>query len=219
MQNPWSWLAVAYLCGSIPFGLLIGRFKGVDVRKAGSGNIGATNVGRVLGKKWGILCFVLDVLKGMIPTLLAGITLGFAGKDNLPASEAWQWLSIGAMAMMGHIFPVWLGFKGGKGVATALGILFGIWPVLTWAGLAGGLTWLLVVAIFRYVSLASILASLLVLFYIHIIGVASHRPLEEVWPYLAVCGTMALLIVLRHRGNILRLCNGTEAKLGSRAQG
>ncbi len=213
MQNLWTWLAIAYLCGSIPFGLLIGRLNGIDIRKQGSGNIGATNVGRVLGKKWGGFCFFLDVCKGLLPTLIAGIVLGFAGLDNLPATQAWQWLYIGAMAMVGHIFPVWLGFKGGKGVATALGILLGIWPVLTFAGLAGGITWLLFVGVFRFVSLASIITVILVPFYIYIIGLATARPHHELQPFLLVTGLMALLIVLRHRSNFLRLIQGTESRL------
>ncbi len=214
MQNLWTWLAIAYLCGSIPFGLLIGRLHGIDVRKQGSGNIGATNVGRVLGKKWGALCFVLDVCKGLLPTLIAGVMLGFTQQANLPATQAWQWLCIGAMAMVGHMFPLWLGFKGGKGVATALGVMLGVWPVLTFAGLAGGITWLLFVSVFRYVSLASIMAVLLVPLYIYFTGLMTARPTHELLPFLLLTGLMALLIVVRHRSNITRLITGTEARLG-----
>src|SRR5690349_4488530 len=111
MAGRWAlWVAIGYLSGSIPFGLLLGLWRGVDIRKAGSGNIGATNLGRVLGRKWGILCFVLDVLKGAVPVAAAGGAMGVLGRGDLPAGQAWGWLAVAVAAVLGHVFPVWLGF-------------------------------------------------------------------------------------------------------------
>ena len=121
---PWvPFVLLAYLCGSIPMGLCIGFSRGMDIRTQGSRNIGATNCGRVLGRPWGVLCFILDVLKGLGPVLGAGLVLGYAGRSDLGSSEAWQWLCIAAAAVLGHVFPVWLKFQGGKGVATSVGMM------------------------------------------------------------------------------------------------
>jgi len=228
----WCWIAVGYLCGSIPFGLLIGKAHGVDIRKHGSGNVGATNTGRVLGARWGQLCFLLDVLKGLIPVLVAGMALGYIDEQRatgggpsagtLPFSpstaDSWRWLAIAASPMLGHVFPVWLKFKGGKGVATGLGVLLGMWPVLTLPGVAAGLTWAVMAALFRYVSLASVTAGVLLPVYVLIAARVHGRPLDEMLPYLIVTGLMALLVIVRHRTNIKRLIAGTEPKIGSRVR-
>ncbi len=216
MHSWWLWIIVAYGCGSVPFGLLIGRARGVDVRKAGSGNIGATNVGRVLGRKWGALCFALDVIKGGGPVLAAGLVLGWTGAAHLGPRQTWQWLAIAAAAMLGHVFPVWLKFRGGKGVATGLGVMLGLWPALTLPGVAAGLTWLLFASCLRYVSLASIMAALLLPFYVLVEATLRGQGPGATAPLLIVTGLMALLIVLRHRGNLRRLAAGTESRLGSR---
>jgi acyl phosphate:glycerol-3-phosphate acyltransferase len=113
-------MAIAFLAGSIPFGLLIAQAKGLDIRKHGSGNIGATNVARVLGMKLGLLCFGLDVLKGLGPTLGAGLAMGVVGTLEVPAIDAWWWLGVMSAAIFGHMFSPWIGFRGGKGVATGL---------------------------------------------------------------------------------------------------
>jgi acyl-phosphate glycerol 3-phosphate acyltransferase len=130
-----SLLILSFLSGSIPFGLLIARARGVDIRRHGSGNIGATNVWRVLGRGPGLLCFALDVLKGLAPTLGAAWTTGLLGPRALPgpidARSAWLWLVVMALAILGHMFSPWVGFRGGKGVATGLGALLGVWPFLT----------------------------------------------------------------------------------------
>ncbi|MEE9212567.1 MAG: glycerol-3-phosphate 1-O-acyltransferase PlsY [Phycisphaeraceae bacterium] len=215
---PWAvllWVLVGYVCGSVPFGLLIGRARGVDIRTAGSGNVGATNVVRLLGRTWGVLCFVLDVLKGLCPVLAAGVVMGWAGRTDLKAVEAWQWLAVAVAAVLGHIFPIWLSFKGGKGVATGLGVLLGFFPVLTPAGLVAALTWLAMAGLFRYVSLASMTAAAAIPIYL-LIGAAINggRPTMDLMPLLIVTGLMAVLVVVRHRTNLSRLCAGTEPKLG-----
>ena len=130
-MNPWLFIPAAFLCGSIPFGMLIARARGIDIRAHGSGNIGATNVGRVLGRTWGVAVFALDVCKGLAPVLVAGAALGTLGHIAAPARDAWLVLATAAAAILGHVFCPWLRFKGGKGVATSLGALAGVFPVLT----------------------------------------------------------------------------------------
>lgn len=208
------WVAGAYLCGSIPFALLIGLARGVDVRQVGSGNVGATNVGRALGRKWGVLCFILDVLKGLLPVLIGGLMLGYANRLDLPPDEAWRWLALGAAAVLGHVFPVWLKFKGGKGVATGLGVLLGFWPILTLPGVGSALLWVTLVLTLRYVSLASMAGAVaLPLFaFIHA-QFTAPRPMDRV-PFFVVGAALALLVVLRHRANISRLIAGTEHRIG-----
>ena len=116
-------LVLAYAIGGVPFGLLLGFVRGVDIREHGSGNIGATNTMRVLGKRLGLLAFLLDVLKGAVPVLVWGFIISAASRPDLPAGEAFKWLGIGVATVLGHIFPIYLRFKGGKGVATGFGII------------------------------------------------------------------------------------------------
>ncbi len=211
----WAWVMAGYLAGSIPFGLLIGWMRGVDIRQAGSGNVGATNVGRLLGRPWGVGCFVLDVLKGLAPVLAAGWAMGLLGRIDLPPAQAWQWLAVAAAAVLGHVFPVWLKFKGGKGAATGFGVLLGFYPLLTWPGLAAMATWIVLVLGTRYVSLASMAAAVGLPVYLYLIwGVARHQPIDRLLPLLGVTAALALLVVVRHRGNIGRLLAGTESKIG-----
>ena len=212
----WMWIIVGYLLGSIPFGLLIAQARGVDIRKVGSGNIGATNVGRVLGKKWGLLCFFLDVLKGAVPVLIAGFFMGFLGQVDLHPIESWRWLAVAGAAMAGHIFPVWLGFKGGKGVATGLGAVLGFWPMLTLPGLVAAYLWLLLASTFRYVSVASITAALLVPIFFAVSAAALGMSREGARPFAFVTLAMAILVLLTHRANLQRLRAGTESRLGAR---
>src|SRR6185437_8800676 len=126
-------IPAAYIVGSIPFGLMIGKSRGIDPRKAGSGNIGATNVGRLLGVKFFALVFTLDLLKGMLPTLAAGALLHFAAADALSYA---LWLSVGFAAILGHMYSLFLGFKGGKGVATSTCVILGVYLYYTMAGIA-----------------------------------------------------------------------------------
>ncbi|MCC7147014.1 MAG: glycerol-3-phosphate 1-O-acyltransferase PlsY [Phycisphaeraceae bacterium] len=216
MNTWWLWVLLAYLAGSLPFGLWIGWSKGVDVRKSGSGNVGATNVGRVLGKKWGILCFVLDLLKGLLSVLLVGGLEGWWCDWNLPTTQAWRWLAVGAAAVLGHVFPVWLKFRGGKGVATSLGVLLAYYPILTWPGVGALVTWVVLMVAFRYVSLASIVGAVLLPVYLLVEGYLIGRSPASLQPFLIVTGLLAVLVVLRHRTNIQRLLAGTENKVGNK---
>ncbi len=217
LSDPWVVLAVfapvAYLIGSVPFGVLIARSRGVDLRNVGSGNVGATNVGRTLGAAWGSLCFVLDVSKGLGPVLLAGWFLRRQG--NFPAMlHQIAWLGVGLGAILGHVFSLYLHFRGGKGVATALGVVLGIWPYFTYPGLCALGLWILVTLLSRYVSLGSVIAALgfLPLFAIF------HWPVGRLWPLGGFAALMVILILVRHRGNMRRLLAGTENKIGARKQ-
>lgn len=210
-------IVASYFAGAVPFGLLVGKLKGIDVRTAGSGNIGATNVGRLLGKRYFWLVFALDALKGMLP-MLAGAWL-VAGMD-----EAWgkyaAWLACGLAAMLGHVFPVYLGFKGGKGVATALGVMLGVWPYYTLAAVPAVGVFVGVFAVSRYISLSSIVGAIAFPPILLATGwVFGWRLLEHRWPLVAFAVVVGLLVIWRHRGNIQRLRDGTEPKFISRGKG
>jgi acyl phosphate:glycerol-3-phosphate acyltransferase len=186
-------IAFGYLLGSIPFGLLLTRAAGLgDVRKIGSGNIGATNVLRTGNKGLAAATLALDMLKGTFAVWLASRYGSEAG------------LFAGAGAFAGHLYPVWLGFKGGKGVATFLGVLLG----LSWKlALLFAVVWIAMAFVFRYSSLSALTAAVLTC-----IGVF----LESGWLMTAVIGAMTLAIVIKHRPNIERLVAGTESKIGSK---
>ncbi len=190
--------AAAYLLGSIPFGLLLTKlFGGGDVRKAGSGNIGATNVARVAGPLAGILTLVFDTAKGAAAVLLAGqFTNGSAA-----------WMIVAAFAvLLGHCFPVWLKFKGGKGVATALGVFLALSPL---AAVSALLLFVLFVAYWRYVSLGSVAAAAAMPLLIYFLWAPRHTP-----PIVVDVGTLAiaLLVIYKHDGNLQRLVEGTEPR-------
>lgn len=213
----------AYLVGSIPFGLFVGYLRGVDVRKQGSGNIGATNVGRVLGFKWGVLVFALDVIKGAAPTAAAAWIVHHYYHADVPgglhaALGTLAVMAVQAACVFGHVWPVYLGFKGGKGVATSLGILLGYWPYLTLPGLLAFGTWGLVLGLFRYVSAASIIASAAFPVYVLIFGNWQHWPRSTTWMLAIFSAVMAGLILVRHRANIKRLMAGTEPKIGQKGR-
>ncbi len=196
-------LAVSYLMGSIPFGLLIGKTRGVDIRTIGSQNIGATNVMRSVGKGWGILTLLLDALKGFLPAAVFPMLL--TQYDLLTIDPAWFRVGCGCAAILGHNFPVFLRFKGGKGVATSAGALIGIAPG---ALLAGLLTFAIVFGISRFVSVGSITAAIIV-------------PLAGFWLYEgrlipSVLTVLGLLAIWRHKANIVRLMNGTESRISFR---
>jgi glycerol-3-phosphate acyltransferase PlsY len=201
----------AYVIGSTPFGVMIARAHGVDLRKAGSGNVGATNCGRVLGRKWGGLCFVLDVSKGFLSVLLTGLLVRPA--DGVPGVLAQAaWLLVGCGAIAGHVFSFWLKFRGGKGVATALGVVVGIWPYFTLAGLIALGLWIAVTLASRYVSVGSIAAAVA---FLPAFAVLNWSRLGQVWPMGVFAAAMVVLILVRHRSNIRRLLAGTESKIGA----
>jgi acyl phosphate:glycerol-3-phosphate acyltransferase len=199
----WLVLAVvSYLLGAIPFGFLIARARGIDIRKVGSGNIGATNVFRSVGKSWGILTFALDVLKGFVPAFLFPLAVQLA--DHAEPAAGWR-LLCGCLAIIGHNWPIYLGFKGGKGVATSTGAMLGIAPIAMLIGLG---SWILVFAASRYVSLASILAAV-------VIACAAWPLYRSGGLLLPVALTaLAILVVIRHKSNIQRLLSGTEHRFG-----
>ena len=192
-----------YLAGSIPFGYLIGRFNGIDLRKYGSHNIGATNVTRVLGIANGRFCFLLDFLKGVIPVLLIGY--GFGGKS--PIGPAWSGVLVAIGCVLGHMYPCWLNFKGGKGVATSIGALIALsfWPVII-----ALLVWWFVYQKTKIVSLASL-------------ATAGTTPVAALvltllgwsrthWTIIVLMFLIGAIIFWRHRENIERLRKGTENK-------
>lgn len=189
--------ALSFLAGSIPFGWIAGRMKGMDIRQHGSGNIGATNVKRVLGWGPGLTVFALDVLKGAIAGIAAAIWPDLAG--GLAFADAA--LITGICAFLGHMFTPWLGFKGGKGIATGLGAYLGAsWIV----GLSGFGAFVLLLLAFRYVSLASLLASALVL----VLAVV----LVQTPVFIVLTSVAVGLIFWSHRANIGRLAKGQEPK-------
>lgn len=210
---------VAYLLGSIPFGLIVGRAKGVDPRKSGSGNIGATNVGRLLGKKFFALVFVLDLLKGLLPMLAAAAVLRGEAADDAGGRRTYVlWLLVGAAAILGHMFSMFLGFRGGKGVATSTGVLLGLWPYYTIPGLIGAAVWVVAFKVWKYVSLASIVGALAFPVAYVVLGLTrGWDVLGRQLPLLVFAVVMAALIVYKHRGNIARLRAGTEYR-GSRTE-
>ncbi|MBN2376533.1 MAG: glycerol-3-phosphate 1-O-acyltransferase PlsY [Sedimentisphaerales bacterium] len=214
---------LSYLLGAIPFGLLIGLARGVDIRTQGSGNIGATNVGRVLGRGWGYGCFLLDVGKGLGPVLWAGHYLRAAGFGNeaggLVTAGQWSLLAVAAGCILGHMFSVYLKFKGGKGVATSLGVLLGVWPWFTLTAVPALLVWVAVWGFSRIVSLASIVAAISfpLVFWLLIWRIPSWQ-FSELLPLFGFGCVMAALIVFRHRSNIARLLAGTENRGGKAAQ-
>ncbi len=186
-------IVLGYISGSVLFGEILARLKGVNLREVGSGNVGATNVARALGKRYGALVFLLDMLKGLIPTYVGFRVMGVSGIEGV---------LLGLAPVLGHMFPVFFGFRGGKGVATAFGVLLSVSPVVA---ILSFCVWIGVVLTTRFVSLGSITAS-------------SSAPL-----FLALTGhsvytvsmgiLIALLIVLRHRSNIVRLLRGEEHRV------
>jgi acyl phosphate:glycerol-3-phosphate acyltransferase len=215
-------VALGYLCGSVPFGLLVGWMKGVDVRTKGSCNIGATNVGRVLGRPYGILVFFLDGAKGFLPVTLARLLLIRPEHATTPSGPGYLpfllLVSVAVACVLGHMFPIWLKFKGGKGVASSLGVGLGVYPYYTLAGLLAFALWGLILGLTRYVSVASIAA--VMGFPVFFAGLAWIKRDEwgrfaDLWPLHVFCVVIAILVVYRHRANISRLMAGTEHKMGA----
>lgn len=202
---------VAYLVGAIPFGLLVGRaWKGVDIRQHGSGNLGATNALRVLGKRVGGLVLLLDAAKGALPVLLLPpLVTRLAGASG----PSWLPVALATSAVVGHVFPIYLRFAGGKGVATSAGAMLALHPPALGAAFA---TFALTLALTRIVSLSSLLAALA----LPLAAVAIDGPelaLGEARVRTALFVLLALLVWVRHRANLARLLAGTEPRIGQRA--
>ena len=210
LQTPLFCLLAGYLLGSIPSGYLAGRWlKGVDIRSLGSGSTGATNVLRQFGKAPALVVFLVDVLKGTAAVLLAKALLQPLG---ITAESDWWVVAAGLAALAGHIWPVWLGWRGGKAVATGLGMLLGLtWPV----GLACFGVFLAVISIFRIVSLSSVIAALSLP--LLMLGSFSSSGTGLRTAYLALSLVTAVLVIWRHRSNIQRLLAGTEPRIGQKA--
>lgn len=198
-------IALAYLCGSLPFGLLIARaVAGIDIREKGSGNIGATNVGRVLGAKWGIAALLFDALKGLLPVLLIPRCFAETGSGWFVLLQ----VVAGVSTVVGHMFPVWLGFRGGKGVATSLGVVLVLTPIGSLAAFGG---FALCMLASRIVALSSIVAALV--FAIGQMFILQPNPFAVGKLPLSVFSlAVPALIVVQHRSNIGRLMRGEEKK-------
>ena len=231
----WLCPLLAFVLGSIPFGLLIAKAKGIDIRRHGSGNIGATNVLRVVGKHYGITCFILDALKGFVPVVIALSLIRMGDKETslaltclrpfavtLPSDQQFlgQLLHVitGLMAILGHNYSPWVGFKGGKGMATSAGVLLGLYPFF--GVLLLGFVWVALFLTTRYVSVASI-------------GAAAALPVVTLWgswhhgriqngtwnkPLFAFTVAIAALAIWKHRSNIQRLRNGTEHRFALKSK-
>lgn len=193
-----------YLCGSLPTAYVAGRLlKGVDIRTIGSGNVGASNAMRLLGKGWGVTVLLIDALKGLIPLL---IILHFWLKGN---PQLQRYALIGALAcMLGHIFPVWLKFKGGKGVATGLGVMTALLPLAVAVALP---VFILVVYVSRYISLGSITAALVLPAAFFIDHDLSTSP--ELFAFVAIA---CIFVIYKHKSNIKRIIAGQENRLGDK---
>ena len=200
--NAWQWLwpVLFYLVGSVPTGYLLGQSRGLDIRQHGSGNIGATNVWRVMGRNWGLLAFASDFLKGFLPLYLVR-TLSF------PETGSWSVSLVlvlgGLAAIIGHNYTPWLGFKGGKGIATSAGVLAALMPPVFAVALS---TWILATLITRTVSIGSLLAAA-------VLPPAAAWFYPGEWVYFGLATLAGGLAVWRHRSNIERLLAGTESRI------
>ena len=230
----WLCPLLAFLLGSIPFGVVIARTKGIDIRQHGSGNIGATNVLRVLGKRYGIPCLLLDALKGFIPVAIAVNLIQISGRQiqvPLGLPEAWAMNLAAAdavkgqmahiltalFAVLGHNYSPWVGFKGGKGIATSAGVLLALMPFAVLLLLA---VWGLLFAFTRYVSVASIGAAA-ILPLLTLWGSWHHGRIQDgTWnkPLFALTLAIALMAIWKHRANIQRLRAGTENRFSSKSK-
>ena len=218
MNEWWPVMLIAgasYLLGAIPFGLLAGLMRGIDLRKAGSGNIGATNAWRLLGPAFGLPVFVLDFLKGCVPVWVGRVYLADHAPLAVivdPALMSLLVVLVGAAAVLGHMFPVYLNFRGGKGAATGLGLLFALHPPTALCALG---VWLLALGIWRYVSLASIIAALSYPVLFPALTVLGGDAMTAHWATWGGATLLCGLVVIRHRPNIARLLAGTEARIGA----
>lgn len=199
--SQWWPALLAYFVGATPFGFLAGKMKGVDIRDHGSGNIGATNVIRTLGKPIGITVLVLDIFKGMIPVIISKIV----------SDDSAVHIATAVAAILGHNYTFWLGFKGGKGIATTAGAVI---PILTLPILVAIAVWLVVVKVSRYVSVASIAAALAIPITLSIQNFISS---EWDWVVFGLAAFVCILAIWKHRANIQRLRRGEENRVASKS--
>ena len=197
-------LGASYLLGSIPFGYLAGRIAGIDIQKGGSGNIGATNVLRVLGRRYGYTVFVLDFLKGLGAVKIS-VSIATLMRQDWVSPEIFG-IVAAVSAVIGHCFPLWLKFRGGKGVATSAGALFGLMP---FAMLIGVVIWMLIFWFTRYVSLASVVAALALPLVIAIMARLNQSYGKALF-YSSLC--IAAVVIWRHHSNLSRLMRGREPR-------
>jgi len=198
--------ALSYLIGSIPSGYLVARSKGIDICRHGSSNIGAANVARVMGKKWGYLVGLCDFLKGFLAA-----KLGFLIASHFLLSSVLGSVIAAIASILGHNYTVWLGFKGGKGVATSGGAVLALLPPLVFV--SAGVVWIAVFFISRFTSLASMSAALALPIAVLLIGAKTGT---DFWLLIGPSVLMTALAIWRHRGNIVRLLNGTENRFGKK---
>ncbi len=204
----------SFLLGGIPFGLLVGRLHGIDVRKIGSGNVGAMNVGRILGRKWFFVVFALDLLKGLLPTLFGGwvlstVTPGAASETTRMVCR----LLAGLASILGHNYSLFLGFRGGKGVSTSLGAALGVYPDLTYPALMSFGMWVVGFGATRMSSVGSLAGGI----FFPVLYMLALRwrgeTVAEHWPFVTFAVLVAVMVVVRHRANIARIVAGTETKV------
>ncbi len=197
-------ILLAYVIGSIPWAYIIAKAKGVDIRKEGSGNVGATNVSRVLGKKWGVICFILDFLKGAIPVIIVRV---LTSHGIVCANPDYLMILAAIATVAGHVWPVFLNFKGGKGISTSAGTIVALAPITLILCLA---IWVILFKVFRYVSLASIIAAAI----LPLVGfaLAKYGYEKNSTPVIGLFAVLAILAIIKHKSNIVRLLKGTEHK-------
>ncbi|MDD5458248.1 MAG: glycerol-3-phosphate 1-O-acyltransferase PlsY [Phycisphaerae bacterium] len=203
-------IVASYFLGSIPFALILAKLHKKDLFTIGSGNLGATNLSRALGKKWGYFCFLLDVCKGFIPMFIGSRMIS----SPPTTAELFLWLFAGIAAVMGHVFSIYIGFKGGKGVATSFGVALGAWPYFTLVSACVLVVWIICVLIWRYISLASIIAAFsFPLFLSAAIAILPDWNFPTLWPLLLAALLIAFMVTIRHKENIKRIARGTESKI------
>ena len=197
---------ISYFIGSIPFGFIVARVaKGIDIRQAGSGNPGATNVWRVMGKKYGILVFILDMMKGFLPVLIFDYVM--SGQ-----SRSLYTILCGVGVILGHTFPVFLGFKGGKAAATGCGVFLWLAPLPLFISVSA---WLLTTFISRYVSLGSMVSTVVLIISIMLLN---NEPFGSGLSLTLFSIFISLFLIFRHKSNIKRIINGTENKIGRKTK-
>jgi len=206
LPSAWIIIAIAYLIGAVPFGLLIAkRVSGIDLREFGSGNIGTSNAVRAMGRRWGFVVFLLDFLKGLLPVLAC---------YKLVADQELHLLQVltGTAAVLGHCYPIYLGFRGGKGVATGCGAIVAINPFIF---VSGGVVWLITRFTTRYAGLASIMMGLTFPFAAWAFDWYTGRARPEL---LVGSTLLTILILVRHRSNMMRMLKGTEPRIGEKVE-